>query len=271
VTLRDALRNLAPPLLVRTVRTALRRGLRFEGDLATWEEARAASGGYDSEAVLRRMLEAELKVKKGEAVDARDGVTFGEMQFALPVMAALARVCAIRGGAVRVLDIGGAFGGLYRQYKAFVPGGKASWIVVEQAALVKLGKQHFENEELQFAFSLEEALVASPADIVLLSSVLQYLPQPYALMSRIVASGIPHVVIDRTPCSCLDRDVLSVQRVPPEIYEASYPCWIFSQRRLRAAFAPVYGVLSSHADGSGKWRSSTVEFELAGLILERHP
>ena len=267
MALREVLRDLAPPLLLRTVRTALGRGLRFEGEFASWTDAQKASGGYDSAEIVRRVFEAELKVKQGEAADARDGVTFDEMQFSLPVMAALARAGASR-EVLRVLDLGGALGSLYRQYKAFLPGRRTSWTVVEQPAFVELGKEHFQNDELRFASSLEGVLAANPVDVALLSSVLQYLAEPHEALRQIGGSGAAHLVIDRTPCSDLERDVLTVQRVPAEIYPASYPCWILSRPRLLESIGTRYAVFSAFADG-GEWRCSAGRFELAGFILDR--
>lgn len=269
MTLRHALKQLTPPILLRIARSVLRRGLRFDGDYATWHEAQRASGGYESEAIVRRVYEAEFKVKRGDAVDARDGVLFGEMQFSLPVMGALARVAAHCKGVLRVVDFGGAFGGLYRQYKAFADPGAVSWTVVEQQSFVDLGRAQFQSQELRFAATLDEAFAPGRPDVLLLSSVLQYLSEPYALVGQIAASGVAHVVIDRTPCSELDRDVLTVQTVPPEIYPASYPCWIFSRERLLGAFAPAYRALTAFDDGSGRWHSASTSFELAGFVLDR--
>jgi len=269
MTLRETLKELAPPFLLRTVRTAMGRGLRFKGAYTTWADAEKASGGYDNAEIIRRVLAAELEVKKGKAADARDGVTFDEMQFSLSVMAALARLSAGRQEPLRVLDLGGALGGLYRQYKAFVHGCGVSWTVVEQSALVDLGTVHFQTEELRFRTSLDEALADGRYDVVLLSSVLQYLREPYDVIRRIALRQVPRIIVDRTPCSPLERDVLTVQRVPPEIYPASYPCWIFSRRRLMGAFAPAFSVLSVFTDGSGEWHGPAVRFELAGFILDR--
>jgi hypothetical protein len=40
--------------------------------------------------------------------------------------------------------------------------------------------------------------------------------------------GARHIVIDRTPVLVNTKSrVLTVQHVPPSIYEASYPCWLF--------------------------------------------
>ena len=270
MTLRALLRDLTPPLLLKAVRRTDRgRGLRFDGDYASWQDACKGSGSYGSAEVSRYVFEAELKVKRGEAADARDGVCFDKIQFSLPVMAALARATAMRAGALRVLDFGGAFGGLYRQFKAFMPAAGLAWTVVEQPHYVELGRTHFQNQDLRFAASFDEALDDKPADVVLLSSVLQYLPEPYEAVGRIAIAATPHVVIDRTPCSRLARDVLTVQTVPPEIYPASYPCWIFSRQRLEAAFDATHDLVSAFADGTGEWQSSECAFELAGFILDR--
>ena len=268
MTLRDTVRDFAPPALVRALRAAFGRGVRYEGEYATWAEAQRRSEGYAGHDIAQRVLEAELKVKQGSAADARDGVAFGEMQFELPVLAALARAAATGSGTLRVLDIGGAFGRLYRQCKAFLPGIRLSWLVLEQPAYVTLGRQHFQNAELGFADDLGE-LTREPADALLFCSVLQYFPDPYALIERGIAAHARHVVVDRTPCSALEQDVACVQRVPPDIYPASYPCWIFSRRRLRAALTPGYAMLAAFSDASGVWRSGGTAFELCGFVLER--
>jgi len=84
-------------------------------------------------------------------------------------------------------------------------------------------------------------------------------------------SGVQHIVIDRTPCSELVRDVLVVQTVPSKIYSASYPCWVFSREKLLASFSEGYRLVVSFTDGNGPWRSSACSFELAGFILDRVP
>ena len=268
MTLRDTLRDLTPPLLQRAVRGAL-GGLRFEGDYPDWAAAQRASGGYDGEGIAQRVLQADLKVKRGEAADARDGVAFDAVQYSLPVMAALARAAHAHGDGLRVLDFGGGFGGLYRRFRAFGLRTRVSWTVIEQPAYAALGAQHFQDEELRFGASLEDALAGAPAHLVLLSSVLQYVEEPHALIAHIAAWGPGQVVIDRTPCAARERDLLTVQRVPAEIYPASYPCWVFSRRRLLEAFGPRYRLLASFAEASGPWRAGGAAFELAGFLLDR--
>jgi putative methyltransferase (TIGR04325 family) len=267
--LKQAIRELTPPILLRVIQMARKRGLLFQGDYADWNEAQKASRGYEQNEIVQRVFEAEMKVKRGEAMDARDGVPFDAIQFSLPMMAGILRAAACRPAPLNVVDFGGGFGGLYRQYKALGAPGPVNWAVVEQRAFTALGIAHFQNDELRFFEKLEDALQARVPDLLLLSSVLQYLPEPYAFLNQVMASGATELLIDRTPCGTLQRDVLAVQTVPPEIYPASYPCWIFSRERLLKALAPQYRVLASFTDGTGRWSSDVTDFELTGFILDR--
>jgi len=269
MSLRGAVKELLPPAALRVVRRFTGRGaIRFEGSYRTWKEAQKVSGGYDRDEITRKVYEAELKVKQGKAADARDGVSFDTVQFSLQVMAALGRIACICGRPLRVLDFGGAFGSLYRQYKAFgLPAG-VSWTVIEQPSLVSTGRENFENEELHFSVSLAEALASGPPDIILLSSVLQYLESPDEIFREVSAARVPHVVIDRTPVFDAEHDLLTVQRVPPEIYSASYPCWIFSRSRLLRALAPNYELVSAFTNCSNPWQGPGVRFDLAGFMFD---
>ncbi len=269
MTFRDTLREWLPPVMIRQARRLTGRGLRFDGNYATWADAQRASGGYDREDIVRRVYESELKVKQGEAADERDGVLFDTVQFSLPVMAALARIACLKQRALRVLDFGGAFGGMYRQYRAFGLPPEVSWNVVEQPAFIRLGRSAFETPELRFASSIVEVLANGLPDVVLFSSVLQYLEHPASVLQQIADAGIPHVIIDRTPCHARERNVLAVQHVPVEIYKASYPCWVFSRSCLLESCGEDYRQIASFTDGSGPWHASSVKFELCGFALDR--
>jgi putative methyltransferase (TIGR04325 family) len=269
MSLRGAIKELLPPAALRVWRRFTDRGIRFEGDYRSWREAQQVSGGYDRAEILRKVYEAELKVKQGKAADARDGVLFDTVQFSLPVMAALGRIACGCGRPLRVIDFGGAFGGLYRQYKAFgLPAG-VFWTVIEQASLVSVGRDTFENEELRFSPSIEKALASGTPDVVLFSSVLQYLENPGEIIRKISDARVPHVVIDRTPCFDGERNLLTVQRVPPEIYEASYPCWIFSRPSLLRALEPNYRLVAAFTDSTGPMNGPGLKFDLGGFMFDR--
>jgi len=105
-------------------------------------------------------------------------------------------------------------------------------------------------------------------DLVLLSSVMQYIENPFDMLRKIIASGIPHIVIDRTPCFDQDQDLLTVQRVPPEIYEASYPCWIFSRTGLLRALQPRYRLVAAFSDPAGPLQGPGLKFDLGGFMFD---
>jgi putative methyltransferase (TIGR04325 family) len=76
-----------------------------------------------------------------------------------------------------VLDFGGALGSHYFQNKEFLKPIKIKkWIVVEQERYVKVGKEKIADGVLDFARSIDEI---DHANILIASSVIQYLEKPY--------------------------------------------------------------------------------------------
>ncbi len=44
------------------------------------------------------------------------------------------------------------------------------------------------------------------------------------------------IIIDRTAIANFSRDIITVQNVKEEIYQASYPCWFFNENKLLKLF-----------------------------------
>lgn len=267
--LRKLLKDLAPPMLLRAWRGMVGRGISFHGNFDSWESARAASTGYDSEEILRSTRDAALKVTRGEARMDRDGVAFDHLEFSYPVLAALLRSACARGGELSVLDFGGGLGTGYRQFKAFgAQPRRLRWCVVEQAQMVAAGREHFASDELSFFSTSAEAAREAKPDVILLSSVLQYLPDPYSLLEELGSMGAASLVLDRTPCAGQSRDLLCVQKVPASIYRGSYPCWIFSRGKLESALAKRHVLRASFEDPAGTLRGDGGEFVLQGYVVD---
>ncbi len=125
-------------------------------------------------------------VQRGEAPYERDAVVFDQVEFSFPVWAGLLRGAGAGHGALRVLDFGGGFGTTYRQFKAFgSPLQSLQWTIVEQAKFMEVGRAEFTDHELRFASTMAEAVQDGPPDVVLLSSVLQYVESPYRLIDEV--------------------------------------------------------------------------------------
>src|SRR5262245_61016062 len=240
---KEIAKRLLPPIMLDILKGVSRDSLPSEnvfglsGDYRSWDEAVRASSGYGSCIILERTKAALLKVKKGEAVYERDSVVLDHVDYAWPLLAGLMWVAGGSGGKLDVLDFGGSLGSAYFQNRAFLSRlAKVRWNIIEQPQHVSTGKEFFEDEHLKFYGSVEDCLAEAEPNVLILGSVLQYLEHPYEILCRLLELPCSHIIIDRTPFWNGPRDRLCVQNVPPEIYPASYPSWIFSRQRFLSQF-----------------------------------
>lgn len=221
-------------------------GNRFEAGFGNWQEASECATGYDAEPILAKAVEAARLVRDGHAAYERDTVTFSRREIVYPLFAWL-MYAAAKGEALRVMDFGGALGSLYYQHRFLLdalPG--FAWGVVEQAHFVEAGQAEFETDALRFYRDIDECVTAIQPNFLLLASVLQYLDDPYAMLGRMLAMQMPHVLIDRTMAQRNGPDQLAVQHVQPSIYSASYPLWMLDAVRMESMFADYgYDVLDN--------------------------
>ena len=243
----------------------------FEDFAGTWVEAEATVSGYASPEIIDRVLQASLAVDEGRAVHERDSVNFDRIHYSWPVLAALLWSATSNHGSLRVLDVGGSLGTSFRQNRHFlaaVP--EVSWAIVEQPQFVVAGRTHFENEALTFHETIAQASQTRPT-IALLASSLQYFEDPSAILEAVSRTEAVTLILERTPVHNGVSDLLTIQSVPPSIYEAYYPAWILARRlllqRLRArGWEMVEGF---QAPESPMITSGGTEFTWEGFILKR--
>lgn len=144
------------------------------------------------------------------------------------------------GGRLDVLDFGGALGSNYFQNKKLLDTlSDVRWNIVEQPHYVNAGKIHIQDGRLIFYDSIEQCLKYSQPNIVLLSSVLQYLSDPYDVLSRILKCNACVLLVDRTPFANHFKDMIVAQHVPSSIYDASYPMWVFHGVNLLSIWSRI--------------------------------
>jgi putative methyltransferase (TIGR04325 family) len=238
-TLKDFIGLITPPIIIQLVMR--RRGNQptdaydLSGEYPSWEEAIAASTGYDSEVILEKTKAALLKVKNGEAAYERDSALFDKIQYSWPVLAGLMWAAARTGGKLNVLDFGGSLGTTFFQNRFFLSAlPEVRWNIVEQAPHVEIGKAYFEDDHLHFYNDISDCLDENQPNVALLGSVLQYLPKPYELLGHLQRLRFDQIIIDRTPFWDGPTDKVCVQTVPPRIYPASFPSWIFSSTQFKS-------------------------------------
>lgn len=270
---RDVARSLTPPAVAEALRRHRSKGLRFDAHPSGWADAVQRSSGYSDATILERVVSATRAVVAGRATYERDSVLFHEPAIPFHLVAGILRSAAMDGGRVRVVDIGGSLGSTYRQCRSFLSSlEELEWHVVEQPSFVEAGQKEFATPELQFCGAVEEIPHGETPATFLLSSVLQYLEGPDEMLRSLTVIPSRHLLIDRTPLSNQYSDTLCIQHVPRKIYDASYPCWIFSRKQLERRLSAYWTVVSDHLGSDGRFRTTDgLAFEFRSLIFERRP
>lgn len=210
----------------------------------SWQEANKICAGYDNQIILEKCKQSLLAVKNGNAVYERDSVLFNKTQYSWPVLSSLMWIASQNDGQLSLIDFGGSLGSSFFQNKKFLSGlKKVTWNIVEQSHFVKCGKEHFESDKLKFYHNIDEYLKTENSDTILFSSVLQYLEFPYDFLEKILEYNFKYLIIDLTGFTKSGNDILTIQKVPPQIYNASYPCWFFSKTKLFSLILKKYDLV----------------------------
>ena len=106
-------------------------------------------------------------------------------------------------------------------------------------------------------------------NVILLSSVLQYLPSPMELIGKLNRVGALCLIVDRTPYLSNGEDRLVIQKVPPSIYTASYPMWIFSLPKFQQLLVENWRLISSNLSPEGYVQTKHgFGFSFQGMLFE---
>lgn len=257
--IKPSLRNYIPPILCRYYEKYKRKNADthrygFFGNYSSWDEAYKGCTGYDSDIILEKTKNALLKVKRGESVYERDSVLFDKIHYSWPLLVGLLKAASENNNRLSVLDLGGSLGSSYFQNREMLSGlGSLKWSIVEQPHYVACGKKYFQSNELVFYDSMSSCFLQERPDLLLASSVLQYLEKPHVILSQIIESGVKWIIIDRTSFLLDDKkDLLTVQIVHPDIYNASYPAWFFNRKIFLQFFEGKYDLISEFNALAGK-------------------
>jgi len=261
------LQYMLPPFIVDIMKLFVRSHYGWHGDYKSWEEAQKHTTGYDTPLIVEKVRDALLKVKNGEAVYERDSVLFDEIEYSWPLLAGLLLASSCNHGKLSVLDFGGSLGSSYFQNRKFLDQlSFVSWNIVEQKHFVDEGKKYFENEVLHFYYDVEECVKKEKPKVLLLLSVLQYLEKPYEMLDYLLSFEFSFVIVDRTLFNLQSKDRITVQKVPPWIYEASYPCWLFDKSKFISYFKNKgYTMIEKFHSLAGK----TQDYEEKGFIWRK--
>ena len=233
---KERVKQWLPPVILSILKWYYKGSIRISGPYLSWEEASNKSSGYDDNEIFRKVSQASILVKNGQVAYERDSVVFSKFDYSWPLLSALMWVASQEKGSLRVLDFGGSLGSSYFQNRNFTTGlNEIKWGVVEQNNFVQFGKDNIEGSTIKFFNTISECAIAIKPNVILLSSVLQYLEKPYEILKELKKINSNFMIIDRTPFTNRQDDIICIQHVPKSIYKASYPLWLFSKMKFISA------------------------------------
>jgi putative methyltransferase (TIGR04325 family) len=238
------------------------------GDFSTWEEA-ARLCSFDQPEFLERVFSASNAVARGSAIYARDGSLFDEIQYSWPLLAGLMYAAAKSGGRLVVLDFGGSLGTTYFQNSRFLDKLESvEWHIVERDVYCDVATRYVQHPRLRFHRSIEACRTAGvEPGVILFSSVLQYLRDPWELLAKIGDLPVRHVLIDRCPISTEQRDRLTVFRASTAAAaNMTRPMWFFDEARLLGALGPQFSLMERFSSFE---KLPGIPSQFNGYILER--
>jgi len=255
--IKRVIKSVTPPIilksLVKLYQMLNSNNISWKGNYPDWQSAQADARGYATDDIFIKTREAARAVRDGKALWERDSVLFYHEEYNFPLVAALMTVAAMNNGRLRVLDYGGSFGSTFYQHKSLFQNIDVSWNIVEQKHIVVSGIEEFKTNQIHFWADIQSCAAAVPLNLILFSSVLQYIDTPYSMLEQAINLRPSAIVIDRTPFyECSER--ITVQYVPKSIYSASYPCRFLNKARVISLLQDAYHCLppySSNIDPYG--------------------
>lgn len=245
-----SLNKLPPPILWNGIKWAKRQLFPtpfygISGKYDSWNEALNVckqsnkNSGYDAKHILDKVTWAIQEVRHGRAEFERDSVLFYKKDYNYGFLSAL---FLSLGGfdpnqIVEVVDFGGSLGSSFFQNRSLLETMKypPRWHIIEQKHFVEHGMA--EVPEIQFHQTIEEyAEKIGKFDLLILSAVIEYLEEPDRMLDKLLSYPWKYVLIDRSFYHPEDKETVSIQVVPPIIYDAQYPLWLRSISKQNCLF-----------------------------------
>ena len=106
--------------------------------------------------------------------------------------------------------------------------------------MCNLARSFLKNEKKLFYLSDFKSLKNKKIDIVILSSSIQYVKDYKSTLKKIKKLKPSYIVFLKTPLHRWLFNFLFVQKIPQNMYEGSYPSWVFTIKSLNKILFPNY-------------------------------
>lgn len=260
---------------VRILKQRLSPDIAWTGTFDKWENALLNSKGYDNDLIFDKVRESALTVRDKENSFERDGFIFDEIQINPPLLKAFHYI-KLKGekDALSVLDFGGSLGSVYKQHKNHLNIFKAiKWSIIEQDKFAEIGNRYFKNGVTYFYNNIVNFINENTSvDLVLVSSALQYVSEPYNILKELIALQPKFIIIDLTVIDdSIQNDIITIQTLSAKLYggKVSYPCWLFGKKNLIDFLTTNYEVKMDEPSYIGRVIHKGKKMHYSFILLEK--
>ncbi len=210
------------------VRVLLSRFVGFT-KVGSWESAVAKSSGYESANVVEPIVAAAKRIQ--DCAQASNFLTTRYQQIATGMLHCISQAQFDVGGPIRVLDVGGGGADYFYQFKKFARQINFDWTVLETPALAQAMSNEFGRNptNLRWISSIENT--NETYDVILCSSVFQYVEKPFELLATLVRKS-EFLIVNRISLVDSSEHFVAVQRIITNGKRASYPVHFFADQKF---------------------------------------
>jgi putative methyltransferase (TIGR04325 family) len=239
----------------------------FNDRVSSWEQAKNITTGYQTNEILNKVKTTFIESRNKMNAYERDSVLFQDGALNWPLIAMIYWTSQNVSDDVKVMDFGGSFASQYFQNEKLLDKVRVKWSVVEQNHFAYEAKKIINHTNINFYYQLEECLNLENPNLALFGSSLQYLEYPYTTLMELKNHNIKVLILDRIPTHPGLEDIVIAQKVDKSIYDASYPAWIFSEKKLNNFISNDWILINSHLGIGGKQKTRRgIHFEWKSYI-----
>ena len=219
---------LLPPKMRVLVRVLLSRFIGFT-KVESWELAVHKSSGYESVDVVKPVVTAARRVLIDSQTSNVSTSRYQQIAAAMLYCISQGRFSSVE--PIRVLDVGGGGADYFHQFQEFAPQINFDWTVLETPTMAEAMSNEFGQNfsNLRWVNSIENT--CETYDVILCSSVFQYVENPIELLATLVAkSGF--LIVNRIPLVDSSKHFVAVQRIISDGKRTSYPVHFFAEKKF---------------------------------------
>ena len=266
------IKNLLPPIITQKLKDHLNNSIEYQ----SYDAAIKNSDNYDNDDL------AKVLVSKGEMLSAEIIEKKEVSSLAYQTFVGLA--CAVNSKKLKVIDFGGSTGTHYYWAKAILQKNiEIDWRIVETKSIVKNAKERgLETSELSFHETIEAASKMEDFDLVFASGSLQYTPEPFDFLKKLIEVNSKKIVLSRLPVSerkvvllqkttFLGNAVGNVSEIQTKNRVISYPVTMLEKGKLEKLLSDSGDIQFKLLESKASYQSKKGDYDMWTYVVDKEP